>query len=376
MCCDLRSFIEISSSALLKNIENLKAFDSIIYVVVKNNAYGHGMKEIVSIIQKTCLCTICVSHNEEVFQLHKIGWNRKIILFSAIIDDSLFSILRLYPGIELFVYSIGFLKNIIKFTAKNHLFVNIHLKIDTGMHRFGIMTSELELAIQLIQDNRLIRLIGFVTHLHDSSRYDCKRIMAQVAVFDRCLTIVRSVFPNISSSVCPSGAVDFNFYDAIRCGASLYGIWKSFDQMKRFRNKGINYDYKQVLSWKTLVVQVKHVFEGEYVGYGVNNVAKRDMRVAIIPVGYADGYPFSYVNDNKGVVKIKGQKCKLFGVPSMNHSIVDVTDIDHVTEGNEVVLIGRKNDEVGVLSLAKHACVTSTQLVSCLSPFLKRIIVD
>jgi alanine racemase len=372
----LRSFIEISRSAILKNIKILKTFDVCIYAVVKNNAYGHGMKQIVSILQKTDLDTVCLSHNEEVFQLYKIGWDRRIILFSAIIDSSLFSILKIYPKIELFVYSIDFLKRLIEFVTRNCVSINIHLKIDTGMHRLGIMPDELELAVELIQNNRLIKVIGVATHLHDSSRYDCKHIMKQIGVFDKYLSIIRSVFPNVSTSVCPSGAIDFNIYDAIRCGASLYGIWKSLDQMRRFRNKGVNCEYKQVLSWKTYIMQIKNVFEGKHVGYGVNNVAIHDMRVAIIPVGYADGYPFSYVSDSKGIVKIKGKIYRMFGMLSMNHSIIDITGIDRVEEGDEVTLIDGKNDVMGILNLAKHAGITSTQMTSCLSPFIKRIIVD
>ena len=116
----LRSFIEISRSAILKNIKILKTFDVCIYAVVKNNAYGHGMKQIVSILQKTDLDTVCLSHNEEVFQLYKIGWDRRIILFSAIIDSSLFSILKIYPDHKSANYNLGYI---------NYLMGNFELAI-------------------------------------------------------------------------------------------------------------------------------------------------------------------------------------------------------------------------------------------------------
>ncbi|KPJ70313.1 hypothetical protein AMJ51_02305, partial [Microgenomates bacterium DG_75] len=165
------------------------------------------------------------------------------------------------------------------------------------------------------------------------------------------------------------------YFDLVRLGISLYGLWPSREvKILVNRSKKPKVELKPVLSWKARVVQVKKVSKGETIGYGRTFRTNREMKIAVVPVGYWDGYDRKL--SNNGRVLIKGQFCPIVGRVCMNMFMVDVSEIPHLRLEEEVILIGKQGkNEITVEELAEKIGTINYEMITRINPLIPRKVV-
>jgi alanine racemase len=251
--------------------------------------------------------------------------------------------------------------------------INIHLKIDTGMHRQGVFVSDVPNCLKILKRYKNIVPEGIYTHFAAAGEPALpQKILGQLNSFKEALALVKNEGFNPIRH-CASTASTINFpathFDMLRIGIGLYGLWPSEETRAVFSGK---VSLKPVLSWKTIVGELKNLSKGSRIGYGFIEAVKRDSRVAILPIGYWHGYPLSL--SSKAHVFIKGKRAKVLGRISMDMITVDVTGIKNVKVGDEVVLIGKSGEEeVSADHLADLAGTIKYEIITRLNPLIKRL---
>lgn len=375
--CSCSSWLELDAAAVRHNhaqIASVIGPKCALGVVVKGNAYGHGLLEMASIFvnhqEATCFFVASLS---EALVLRKNGVRQGICALVPA-DSGLFEE-AIARDIEIVCPDITFLSVIIAAARRVQKRVRIHLKIDTGLSRLGCcgVSEALELA-DAINRAPEVELWGVMTHFADTASSELCFTCEQQARFSHICQQLRARGLNWRyTHTAASGALDVIRDDTIvRVGTLLYGYWKSPEQRARYQALGWSFDVKPVLSWKSRVFQVKSIKAGCSIGYGHDLFADTDKVLAVVPVGYADGYPRAL--SNRGQVKIRGQFAPVIGRVSMNLLTVDVTGISGVTAGDVVSLLG---GYPGVLAsdLAAQAGTVTLDILTGLSPAIKRIVI-
>jgi alanine racemase len=163
------------------------------------------------------------------------------------------------------------------------------------------------------------------------------------------------------------------YFNLVRIGIAIYGIWPSDTVHRAVEKKVPSLHLKPVLTWKTVVAQIKTVTKGTAVGYGFSERVARDTVIAVLPVGYWDGY--GRYQSSKGHVLIRGRRCKVVGRICMNMCMVDVTDVPGIRVEDEVILLGRKGKEsVPAEEIADHADSIAYEIVTRINPLIPRMI--
>ena len=369
----LRAWIEISENALLNNIKNIKKISlSQLGAAIKANAYGHGINEIISILENNNLADYYfVQYEDEISELKNINIKKPILIMSPIFDEEFFK----NNNFEYTIYSIESLKTIINLSKKYNKIALIHLKIEIGMHRLGIFSEELMNLIKLIKNNKLIKLIGIMSHSNDNRRYSTELTELQLIIFNKIIIILKSYFPNIISHALSSGFIDIkNNYNMIRCGGYLYGFYKSNNQKQRIIEKYNNINFEQILSLKSRIIQIKNVEKDNSIGYGIDCMSKKNMTIAIISIGYADGYNIKFSNGIGGCI-IKNQYAPICGFISMGLTIIDITNLNNIFVDDIVILTDGTNELIKLENLANKIDISPICFTASLNPKLPRIIV-
>jgi alanine racemase len=257
----------------------------------------------------------------------------------------------------------------------------VHIKVDIGTKRQGVSVDTLGGFFTRASQSG-IDVVGVASHfanIEDTIEHDFARL--QIQRFHDAIEVVRhelgEVPPYIHAS-CSAAALLFRETDftLVRVGISMYGHWPSRETRLSWsmEHQGNGVDLKPVLSWKALVGQLQGVEIGESVGYGRSWTARRPSQLAVIPVGYADGY--SRALGNRSRVLIRGRSAPVVGRVCMNILMVDVTDLPEVSIGDEVVLVGRQgDDEVQVEELASLTDTINYEFLARLSPAIPRMVV-
>ncbi len=296
--------------------------------VVKANAYGHGAIFLSKSAEKAGYDFFAVAFLEEALELREHGIKSDILVFNFLLPDMLH--VAQEKNITITIYSFEQLE-----MYKDLPFIpKVHLKIDTGMRRLGVEPEKAkELYKKALEYGFDIK--GAYTHLAvaDESKPESKQFTLKQAE-----TFLKYV-PDVEiKHICNSGGAIqkiLGCFDYVRVGIASYGL-KPSDEI-------YSEELKPVLSWKSVVSFVKTIKPGDSVSYGRTFVADREMKVATIPVGYADGYWRSL--SNKGEVLIRGKRCKILGRVCMDQFVVDVSHLKDVKIGDEVVLIGSQGNE-------------------------------
>ena len=298
----------INSKNLIDNITYIKqqAFDKKVCVMVKADAYGHGMKEITELL-KDEVEFFGVSNQEEALELRKYNCTSRVIVFGACEDYKI----CMQQDIDFALFSYPQLKEVIKIAKKNHLIPKLHLNINTGMNRFGIQTKkEMNKIISLLQKNDMM-LEGIYTHF-SSLTSDPDYTDRQKILYDYFVSFLPQDW-NVLKHVGGGNSLfeDYNC-DMVRVGMLVYGYGNEF--------------VKPVMSIESQVVDMQYVKSGEHVGYLCGYTAPRDIVVATIPLGYADGLPRLLSNNCK--VKINNKWARSCGNICMDSFMVDVSEIN------------------------------------------------
>lgn len=332
---------EINLDNLIFNINEIKkrSNNSEIIGVVKANAYGHGAVEVSKALLDNGINRLAVANIIEAIELRESDINCPIMLLGVSEDYAIDSIIKY--DVEPTVSSYSFAVKLNKKAKELNKSINIHIAIDSGMGRIGFRQDDNALA-DIINISKLsnLQIESIFSHFSTADSKDKEYSLKQIEIYNSFLDKLQAFGVKINKrNLCNSAAIidlPESHYDYVRPGIIQYGYYPSDEvDIEHF-------NIKPVLTWKTRVIHIKEVNEGEYIGYGKTFKTKRKSIIATLPVGYADGY--SRGLSNKGKVIINGKLAPIVGNVCMDQFMVDITDIPDVKLDNEVVLLGSYKD--------------------------------
>jgi len=369
----LRTWVEINARALAHNIAQLKRCTrALLAVVIKGNAYGHGLLCVAQLLETNPdVHMLCVAGTQEAIALKKAGIKKNILAMSYI-DCELRDVVE--HDIAITVYDEQQVLNVQQEVQKYNKKVRVHVKIDTGMSRLGGTPTQVHNFIALIRAQPSLSIEGIFTHLSDTNALDDSFSCAQLDTFDCVVECARGSGQEFTAiHALASGSLYVDRLDThVRVGTNVFGYWKSDVQKERFLSRYPDMQLHPVLQWKTHIMQVKTIAAGDYVGYNRTFKAANAMRIALLPVGYADGYPRCL--SNKAQVSIGGVIAPVIGIVSMNLMAIDITHLPLCAVHDEVVLIG-DHQGVRVEELAVQAQTIANEFVTRISPTIVRLVV-
>ncbi len=379
------SYLEISKSALAHNIDFLKELigpEVIFSSVVKGNAYGHGIETYIPLAQECGIRHFSVFSSIEASRVRKsLVSTAEIVIMGWIGNDDLeWAILH---DIQFYIFERDRLEKAIHFAKKCNKRAKIHLEIETGMNRTGLSRDELEKVIVLLKENaNHIELKGLCTHFAGAENIsNFFRIKEQRKEFKKARKMLKDagLKAEIIHAACSAAALRYpnTRHDMVRLGIVQYGFFPNKEVLIEYLTKNaLTRDpLQRLLSWKSKVMDVKHVGSGKFVGYGTSFMAETDMKIATVPVGYSDG--FSRALSNQGRVLIGGKRLNVIGIVNMNMMMVDVSSLPEVHKGDEVVMIGRQGEnEISVSSFSEFSHLVDYELLTRIPDNIPRYIVD
>lgn len=365
----LKTWVEVSRAALGNNVQIIKclAQGKIVMAVVKSNAYGHGLVETTKLFLKYGASWIGTDNLDEAVTLRKAKIGAPILVLGYTPVDRLAEAARY--KVKLVIYG----EEILKIPSLHKKRIDWHLKIDSGMSRQGVLLADLPDFVQRLQSLPEIKIEGVLTHFANADDVpELTYARQQLVNFQEALKIIRA--HHINPKVIHAAATPAFFsmpqacFDLVRIGIGFYGLWPAPKFKKSFGSLGL----QPVLSWKTRVVQIKNIKKGTPVGYGITEKVKRDSTIAVLPVGYYDGY-FRGLS-SVGRVLIGGQSCKILGRISMNLCVAGVSNVPKIKVWDEAVLIGKSGDQkITAEEIAQKLGTISYEVVSRINPLLPRI---
>ncbi len=387
------SYLEISSSALLHNINVFKkeSPDTLLSVVLKANAYGHGLLEVFKIIHGmvdlVCLISLKDALSVRLYEKENNSKESRILVLGAVSINEL--PLCADNNIEIVLADSHILNNkedVLRILHGKKISAHIH--IDTGLGREGFLSSDKEVLKTFItQVKDVVDIVGLMSHfanVEDVTEQEYAKIQlrnfnhAADYLFNEGVCCKKKVITHIAAS-----AASLIFPDArlkmIRAGISLYGLWASNETKISAKIVCVN-DLKLMpaLSWRVKAQLVKRVLKDSYIGYGLTYRCDKDMDIAVFPVGYFDGLP--RIVSGKGYVLIDGKRCLILGRIMMNHIVVDVSSVDlkNISHRDIVAtIIGSSKDErISVETLSSWAQTINYEIVARLGAHLRRVIVE
>ncbi len=370
-----KTWVEISRKALLHNLSVFRKIvgDKIIMAVVKAEAYGHGLVEVASVLKEK-IDWFAVDNYEEGLRLRAQGIKKPILVLGYTPLDRLKESIE--ANLSLTVYDERTIKKLISLKSSK---AKLHLKIETGLNRQGLGSKEAsKLARLILKHSEILEIEGLSTHFANIEDTTSPQFaQKQLGEFRKTIKILEENGVKPAVTHCAASAATLLYpethFDLVRVGISIYGLWPS-EKTQQAVNGKMDLSLKPVLSWKSMVAQVKWVDKGDSIGYDRTWFAPKKSKVAVIPVGYSDGYDRGF--SNKARVLINGKYEPVVGRVAMNMIVVDVTKAGHVKSESEVVLIGKQKElEVNTEELAQHSGTINYEIVSRINPNLPRIIV-
>jgi alanine racemase len=369
--------VEISKSAVSENIENFRKVlnkKTLFCAIIKSNAYGHGLLEMADLTLSAGADLLGVNSIEEALILRKKYPSVRILIMGEIpfkenrkkeiADDNFWIVVSRLEDIQ-------FLSNL-------HPRPKIHLKIDTGMSRLGFSGTALEELIFAISTQKL-PLDGALTHFASTEDFtEHSYSMQQLSEFTKALELLTSLGYKDLIRHTASSASTMLFeearFDMVRVGISLYGLWPSMETRLSLSFMGKDFQLKPVLSWKTGIVHIQSVPAGRSVGYGSTYKTIYPTKIAVIPVGYFEGYDRRL--SNQGYALIDGERAPILGRVCMNMTMLNVTHIPTAELGKEVTLIGKSgSEEITADWMGNLTGTINYDIVTSIQKDIQRIIV-
>lgn len=378
------SSIELSPEALENNLSYVRSIignETIFSSVVKGNAYGHGIEQFVPMAYEAGIRHFSVHSADEAIRVFSTVDNADttIMIMGFLSGESLQWAIN--HNIEFFVFDFERLEEALQIASQNEGKARVHIELETGMNRTGFKPESLEKLCKIFVENQdHLHLAGICTHFAGAeSISNWVRIQEQKKIFQEGLEFFEQsgLNPDYRHACCSAAMIRFPdmHLDLVRVGIMQFGFWPS---REIFIETIKQYDYredplKRVISWKSRVMSIKEVTLGEYIGYGTTFLAQKDMRIAIIPVGYSHG--FSRSLSNQGRIVIRGHRTSVVGLVNMNNLMIDITDMPEAAVGDEVTLIGRDGEaEVTVSSFGELSDQLNYELLTRLPHNIPRTI--
>ncbi len=356
-----RAWIEVNKENLRHNVETLQSAmpeQCQLMAVVKANAYGHGDFEIATYLDELGVKAYAVATLEEGIRLRSFGVTGEILILGYTSPERIKDIRKydLTQTLINFTYAAAL--------YKKKVCIKVHIKVDTGMHRLGFACHDTRNILKIFQA-KYFKVEGIYTHLcvADSLRQeDIAFTEKQIDEFYKLLAVVEENNITLPKIHIQSSYGFLNYpklkCDYVRAGVALYGVKSSAKDQVRLK-----LDLRPVLTLKSQIILLRKIREGESVGYARSFVARRDSRIAIVPIGYADGLPRSLSGEN-GSVMVQNIRVPIIGRICMDQLAIDVTDIDDVAIGTQVIFIGAEEEQLSAGEVADNAGTISNDLLS------------
>jgi alanine racemase len=334
--------VRVSRPTFYRNVRYLRQLVSPakLCVVMKANAYGHGLEALLPAAVEGGADVIGICTNPEAAAIRRNGFLSMPLLrlrmaLPAELEESVASL-----NVQEQVGDEQVAQQLSAAGVRRGRPVQVHLKIDTGMGRCGFYPEALE-TMRAIAKLPGLEIVGLMTHFPTADGAELEQTVEQIAAFDALRVQLADALPPDVLVHTHNSAATVRLPRArgsmVRVGAACYGVRTS----REFDNPEA---LEPVMSFRSWVAQIREIPKGRTIGYGSLFETKRDSRIAALPIGFGEGYPRGLFN--KGIVLIKGQRCPVVGRVSLNVTTIDITDVDAaVSVGDEAVLIGRQGGE-------------------------------
>lgn len=345
--------LEVDLKKIEANINNIKQYvgNKKIMPIIKANGYGTYINKNIDFLNKFDIVAVAIV--DEAIELRNIGYKKEIFVLNPPYIEEIEEIIKY--DITVCLCEKTFLKNLSNINDK----IKVHLEIETGMNRTGINLSDLNEFINLIKENKNIIVEGIFTHL-SSADYDIKYTKKQLEKFNKSVNIIKKEFNSIKyiHAEASNGLLNYNdnITNLVRPGIIMYGY-----EASRYTNEKIHIE--PICKLKTKIVFIKKVSKGESISYSRKFISEKNMRIATIPIGYADG--LNRLLSNKGEVVINNKKCKILGNICMDSCMVDITDLENVEIGTDVYIWD--NNLIKVEDVAKICNTINYEILSNIS---------
>ena len=393
--------LEISRNKIEKNLEKIKRINKNIIYVLKDDAYGLGIENILPILIENGCNYYAVAYIEEALEIKKISRekflkevNVMILNYTEVEDIKI----AVENGIELTIYSLFQFREYEKIFSeileegKNN--IKIHIKLNTGMNRLGFDGDEIEElcgilkrfqvrnenksfleydkkgeGVKTVENRGKLEIVSIFSHISDSENF--KKTEAQVKKYEEFLRIFQKMGIDYRYTHLQASPLLFEYrekynYDFGRVGMAIYGMEPLSERV----------GLEQVINLHSKIISLRKVRKGEQVSYGNNGLLERDTVVAVVPIGYAHGLK-KQIESSNSYILIKGEKAYILGEVCMDMILVDVTDIEGVSVGDKAVIIGVQGDEeITLLKMAKWANTIQDDILTNFDKSIRRKIVE
>lgn len=327
---------EVDLSALQHNLKIIRkiADGRIVIAVVKADAYGHGAVQIARKLASEGISHLAVAYTEEARILRESGINARILVMFDCFDIADYFAYDLIPVI----YDVDTAAAFSKEAKKRSKKIPVHLKIDTGMGRTGFTPDKAVSAAVFISNLEGIEIEGILSHFSEADSGDSSYAMQQLGVFNHIRRDIqektgRRLIAHMANSAALLSLKE-GLLDAVRPGLILYG-YSPFQETHGLR---------PLMKIKTRILSIRRLPAGTPVSYGRSFITRRESKIAVVPVGYADGYNRLFSNNSDMLVR--GVRAPVAGRICMDLTMLDVTEIADISEGEEVVLLGRQGGDM------------------------------
>ncbi|KKP36063.1 MAG: Alanine racemase [candidate division TM6 bacterium GW2011_GWF2_32_72] len=338
----INTWIELNKSNLIHNVDQVKKIigkNVQIAAVIKSNAYGHGLVEISSILNKLdAISYLCTAGLSEALELRKNNISKPILVMSyndAPLEEAIKN------KIDLTVYETNTLNQLNLAANKLNTKASIHIKVDTGLSRLGVPVDQALEFINYARQLDGILIAGIFTHFAESEVENQEYTELQSNKFKNLLTNLSTLNFDIPIKHCANSSATLTHQHSvnmIRTGRALYGIWSSKFVKEKSTKLHPGLVLKPVLEWKSRIIQTKTISTDTFVGYKRTFQAKRKTRLAILPIGYWEG--LNHGLSNKGHILVNGHLVPIVGKICMNLTTIDVTDFPDIQEGDVATILG------------------------------------
>ena len=359
-----RTVLETNFNALEHNVNIYKSFlgqSTKFCAVIKASGYGSSAIELAKFYEKIGVDYLAVAYTYEGVELRQNGITKPILVFNPEID--FFKIL-LENNLEPAFYDFSQFE---KFKKCDIDELKIHLKLDTGMHRLGFEESRIDELIQYLKSNNNIKVVSVFSHLAASEDKEMDSFTyKQIRLFEKMYDKIQPVLSNSPMRHILNSAGIIRFpeahFDMVRLGIGMHG-----DDTSGIISK----ELKAVHTLKTKIIQIKTIKPGDGIGYGIRYKKNNNRKIAIIPLGYADGL-FRIFGNNNNMAWVNGTKVPFVGNVSMDTCFIDISGLDCVKTGDEVEIFG---SNISLQECARSVNTISYEILSRIAPRVKRVYV-
>lgn len=372
------TWLEVNVDAVSHNVKLLRQYLTTsceLMAVVKANAYGHGATGVAEVVLQAGASRLAVATLSEAIELRTSGIRAPILVLGYtppwLVEDAV------RHNVTITIYDLTVASALQQSAAVLNSPATVHLKVNTGMNRLGLSTQEAPQFLQTLRDHSLIQVEGIFTHFATSDAADKGFANLQFSRFTELLSLLADagLRPPIAHAANSAAILTMpqTHLQMVRAGIALYGLHPDVEHTR------LPESFRPALSWKAQIAHLINIDPGESVSYGQEFVAKQAMTVAVVPVGYADGFPRTAQNWRS--VLIAGHVAPLIGRICMDQAMVDVTQIVQLfgplAQGDEIVLIGSQGTaEISVDEVARRLQTNNYDVVSRILSRIPRVFVE